>query len=90
MNYGNAGIGAASHLCGLLFMSALRTDVTTVPFNGTGPGDDGAPRRPDRFHVRSDDEHHRPDPGGGVKVYGVTSAKRVPSLPTFRRCRSRA
>src|SRR4051812_2197608 len=29
LNYGNAGLGAASHLCGLLLMSALQTDVTT-------------------------------------------------------------
>ena len=34
LNYGNAGLGAASHLCGLLLMSALQTDVQTVPFQG--------------------------------------------------------
>jgi len=33
----NAGIGAASHLCGLLFMSAIQTDLTTVPYKGTAP-----------------------------------------------------
>jgi tripartite-type tricarboxylate transporter receptor subunit TctC len=33
----NAGIGAASHLCGLLFMSALGTDLVTAPYKGTGP-----------------------------------------------------
>src|SRR2546430_11802065 len=33
----NAGIGAASHLCGMLFMSAIQTDVLTVPYKGTGP-----------------------------------------------------
>src|SRR5687767_10955769 len=32
LNYGNAGLGAASHLCGLLLMSALETDVQTIPF----------------------------------------------------------
>ena len=37
VNYANAGIGAASHLCGMLFMSAIQTEVTTVPYNGTGP-----------------------------------------------------
>jgi len=30
----NAGIGSASHLCGLLFMSAIATDLTTVPYKG--------------------------------------------------------
>jgi tripartite-type tricarboxylate transporter receptor subunit TctC len=33
----NAGIGSASHLCGLLFMSAIATDLTTVPYKGTAP-----------------------------------------------------
>ena len=37
VNLANAGLGAASHLCGMLFMSAIQTDLTTVPYNGTGP-----------------------------------------------------
>lgn len=37
VNLGNAGLGAASHLCGLLFQSALKTDMTTVPYKGTAP-----------------------------------------------------
>ena len=35
INLGNAGIGSASHLCGLLFQSALQVDMTTVPYKGT-------------------------------------------------------
>ena len=37
INFANAGIGATSHLCGMLLMSAMQTDLTTVPFKGTGP-----------------------------------------------------
>lgn len=37
INLGNAGLGAASHLCGLLFQSALKVDMTTVPYKGTAP-----------------------------------------------------
>jgi tripartite-type tricarboxylate transporter receptor subunit TctC len=37
VNLANAGLGAASHLCGLLFMNALKFDMTTVPYKGTGP-----------------------------------------------------
>jgi len=33
----NAGIGSASHLCGLLLQSALKRQMTTVPYRGTGP-----------------------------------------------------
>jgi tripartite-type tricarboxylate transporter receptor subunit TctC len=37
INLANAGVGAASHLCGLLFQSALNVPLTTVPYRGTGP-----------------------------------------------------
>jgi len=37
VTYANAGVGAASHLCGMLFMQALDTQMTTVPYKGTGP-----------------------------------------------------
>lgn len=37
INLGNAGVGSASHLCGLMFQSALGVDMTTVPYKGTAP-----------------------------------------------------
>jgi tripartite-type tricarboxylate transporter receptor subunit TctC len=37
INLANAGLGAASHLCGLLFQQALKIDMTTVPYKGTAP-----------------------------------------------------
>jgi len=37
INLANAGLGAASHLCGLLFQSTLKIDMQTVPYKGTGP-----------------------------------------------------
>ncbi len=37
VNYANAGIGSASHLCGLLFMSTIQQEMTTVPYKGTAP-----------------------------------------------------
>jgi tripartite-type tricarboxylate transporter receptor subunit TctC len=37
INLGNAGVGSASHLCGLLFQSALQADMTTVPYKGAAP-----------------------------------------------------
>lgn len=33
----NAGVGSASHLCGLLLQSALKRQMTTIPYRGTGP-----------------------------------------------------
>jgi tripartite-type tricarboxylate transporter receptor subunit TctC len=44
INLGNAGVGSASHLCGLLFQNALQVDMTTS-------GHDGSDRWADRFHV---------------------------------------
>jgi tripartite-type tricarboxylate transporter receptor subunit TctC len=37
INLANAGLGAASHLCGLLFQQSIGVDMTTVPYKGTAP-----------------------------------------------------
>ena len=37
VTYAHAGVGSASHLCGMLFMDAIDVPMTTVPYKGTGP-----------------------------------------------------
>jgi tripartite-type tricarboxylate transporter receptor subunit TctC len=37
INLGNAGIGSASHLCGLMFQNAVQVDMTSIPYKGTAP-----------------------------------------------------
>ena len=37
INLGNAGIGSASHLCGLMFQNAIQVDMTSIPYKGTAP-----------------------------------------------------
>lgn len=37
INLANAGLGSASHLCGLMFQSSIKIDMTTVPYKGTAP-----------------------------------------------------
>jgi tripartite-type tricarboxylate transporter receptor subunit TctC len=81
VTYANAGIGAASHLCGLLFMSAIQTDVLTVPYKGTGPAMNDLLGGQVDFMCDQTTNTTGQIKGGKVKVYGVTSAKRVPSLP---------
>jgi tripartite-type tricarboxylate transporter receptor subunit TctC len=81
LNYGNAGLGAASHLCGLLLLSTLQTDVQTVPFNGTGPAMTALLGGQIDFMCDQTTNTTAQIQAGSVKVYGVTSAKRVPSLP---------
>ncbi len=37
VNLAHAGLGSASHLCGLMLQSALQIELTTVPYKGTAP-----------------------------------------------------
>jgi len=77
----NAGIGAASHLCGMLFMSAIQTDLLTVPYKGTGPAmNDLLGGQVDLLCDQTTNTTSQIK-GGKVKVYGVTTKTRVPSLP---------
>jgi tripartite-type tricarboxylate transporter receptor subunit TctC len=80
MTYGNAGIGAASHLCGLLLMSALQTDVQTIAYKGTGPAMTDLLGGQIDFMCDQTTNTTGHIQAKSVKVYGVTSAKRVPSL----------
>jgi len=80
LSYGNAGLGAASHLCGLLLMSALETDVQTVPYQGTAPAITALLGGQIDFMCDQTTNTTAHIQSGGVKAYGVTSAKRVPSL----------
>ena len=77
----NAGIGAASHLCGMLFMSAIQTDLLTVPYKGTGPAmNDLLGGQVDLLCDQTTNTTSQIK-GGKVKVYAVTTKARVPSLP---------
>ena len=37
VNLANAGIGSASHLCGLMLQSTLKNEMTPVPYKGAAP-----------------------------------------------------
>jgi tripartite-type tricarboxylate transporter receptor subunit TctC len=76
----NAGIGAASHLCGLLFMSAIQTEFTTVPYKGTGPAMNDLLGGQVDFMCDQTTNTTGQIKGGKVKVYGVTTRQRVASL----------
>src|SRR4029078_7288536 len=77
----NAGVAAPSHLCGMLFMSAIQTDVLTVPYKGTAPAmNDLVGGQVDVMCDQTTSTTGQIK-GGKVKVYGVTSKKRIASLP---------
>jgi tripartite-type tricarboxylate transporter receptor subunit TctC len=81
VTYANAGIGAASHLCGMLFMSAIQTDMLTVPYKGTAPAMNDLLGGTVDFMCDQTTNTTNQIKAGKVKVYAVTSKKRVPSLP---------
>jgi hypothetical protein len=79
----NAGPGAVSQLCGLLFMSREGVELTTVPYKGTGPA------LTDLLGGQVDllcDQTTQTVPyikDGLVKTYGVTTPKRLSALPNI-------
>jgi len=81
VTYGNAGIGAASHLCGMLFMTAIQTDLTTVPYKGTADVIKDLLGGQIDFTCDQTTNTTSQIKADKVKVYGVTTLKRLPSLP---------
>lgn len=80
VSYANAGLGAASHLCGMLFMSAIETDLTTVPYKGTGPAMNDLLGGQVDFMCDQTTNTTSQIKAGKIKAYGVTTKTRVPSL----------
>jgi tripartite-type tricarboxylate transporter receptor subunit TctC len=79
--YANAGIGGASHLCGMLFMSAIATQVTTVPYKGTGPAMNDLLGGQVDFLCDQTTNTTSQIRAGKVKAFAVTARNRVASLP---------
>jgi tripartite-type tricarboxylate transporter receptor subunit TctC len=85
LTYGFAGVGSASHLCGLLFFNTIETTVTGAPYKGTGPA------LTDLMGGQFDfmcDQTLNVGPAvkaGNIKAYAVTTKGRLaafPDLPT--------
>jgi tripartite-type tricarboxylate transporter receptor subunit TctC len=88
INLANAGLGSASHLCGLMFQSTIQIDMTTVPYKGTGPAmTDLLGGQVDLMCDQTTNTSSQIE-GGKVKAYAVTTAKRLTTpvlakLPTL-------
>ena len=81
VTYAQAGIGSASYLCGLLFMNAIDTQFTQVPYKGTGPAMNDLVGGQVDFMCDQTTNTVPQIKSGNVRVYGVTTAARLPSLP---------
>lgn len=77
----HAGVGSASHLCGLMMMSALKVKLNEIPYKGTGPALN------DLMGGQVDimcDQTSGTVPavkGGKIKAYAAAGRARLPSLP---------
>lgn len=77
----NAGPGAVSQLCGLLFQSRMGVRLTNIPYKGTGPA------LTDLIGGQVDllcDQTTQTIPyikDGRVKAFGTTTMKRLPAIP---------
>jgi tripartite-type tricarboxylate transporter receptor subunit TctC len=89
INLANAGLGAASHLCGLMFQSAIKVDMTTVPYKGTAPAmNDLMGGQVDLLCDQTTNTTSQIE-GKTVKAFAVTTAKRLntpvlKNLPTMQ------
>lgn len=81
VTYANAGIGAASHLCGLLFQSAIATKVTEVGYEGTAPAMDDLLGSQVDFMCDQTTNTTTHIKAGSVKAYAITSPRRNDALP---------
>ncbi len=77
LNLAHAGLGSASHICGLMWQSALQTKeaMTTIPFGGTGPAMTALIGG--QVDVMCDQTTNTTGQieGGRVKAFAVTTAK---------------
>ena len=86
VTYAHAGIGSASHLCALMFMSAIDAQMTAVGYRGTGPA--MADLLGGQFDVMCDQTTGTTEQikGGTIKGYAATTKQRLavlPNLPTL-------
>jgi tripartite-type tricarboxylate transporter receptor subunit TctC len=87
INLGNAGLGSASHLCGLLYQSSTKVDMTTVPYKGTGPAMTDLIGGQIDFMCDQTTNTTGQIEGGKIKAFAVTTPKRLTgklaNLPTL-------
>lgn len=84
--YAHAGVGSASHLCGLMFLHAINTQLTAVSYRGTGPA--MTDLLGGQFDLMCDQTTTTTAQikAGKIKAYAATTKQRLailPDLPTL-------
>ena len=81
VQYGMAGIGAASHLGGLMLNSMMKVDVLEIPYKGTGPALNDLVSGQFDYMVDQAVNVLPQIQSGNIKALGVSTLKRLPQLP---------
>ena len=81
VNLAHAGLGAVSHLCGMVFRQAVGVDLTTVPYSGTGPAMQALLGGQVDLMCDQTTQTVPQIKAGSVRFYGVTTAQRIKALP---------
>ncbi|PZO20272.1 MAG: hypothetical protein DCF26_03710 [Burkholderiales bacterium] len=79
LNLAHAGLGSASHICGLMWQSAVKLEksMTTIAYRGTGPAmNDLIGGQVDVMCDQTTNTTSQIE-GGRVKAFAVTTAKRL-------------
>lgn len=81
MTFGNAGLGAASQLCGLMFMNAIDKQILSIPYKGNGPVMNDLIAG--QIDLTCDQTTNTTGPIGSklVKAYAITTKTRLSSMP---------
>jgi len=79
--YGMAGIGAASHLGGLMLNNMMKVDVLEIPYKGTGPALNDLVSGQFDYMVDQAVNVLPQIKAGTIKALGVSTLKRLPQLP---------
>jgi tripartite-type tricarboxylate transporter receptor subunit TctC len=83
INLANAGLGAVSHLCGMLFQKAIGVELTTVPFSGTAPALNALLGGQVDILCDQTTQTTQHIKSGTVKMFGVTTKERIKALPEY-------
>ena len=81
VQYGMAGIGAASHLGGLMLNSMMKVEVLEIPYKGTGPALNDLVSGQFDYMVDQAVNVLAQINSGNIKALGVSTLKRRPQLP---------
>ena len=84
VNLANAGLGSASHLCGLMLQNALKTEMTTVPYKGTAPAmTDLIGGQVDIMCDQTTNTTSQVE-GKKIKAYAMSTAKRITTPAVYK------